>query len=325
VNGLDYSAAAIPGATIKAAGFDFVIRYVEDPAQWLGSKHIRPREYADLVQAGVKVWLVFEVGTGDMLAGHDAGAANARRALAGARWIGYPDDAPIFMACDMHLTAAQLPACLAYIDGAASVLGKARTGVYGFPELIAAAQDRAAWFWQCGHDPGPHGPAHLWQDNTTTTRVGGVACDINRLYRPLAAAQPAAPAAPSRRPGEDTAMLITTPPPADDKTPKSAWPTQRISFGFDPINGWGGRAAIKLHWTAPGGWVAEAKWWVRGGAPGGVGDANQPHSPVAIPLDGVAERFVGLGWELYPPEHADELEVVVAAPGGLHIFPVYER
>ena len=58
---------------------------------------------------------------------------------------------------------------------------------------------------------------------------------------------------------------------------------------------------------------------------GGVGSPNAPHSPVGISLGGQQERFVGLGWELVPPECADELDLIIAAPGGVHIFPVYER
>jgi CubicO group peptidase (beta-lactamase class C family) len=121
---------------------------------------------------------------------------------------------------------------------------------------------------------------------------------------------------------EDSEMYVETAAPGAG-TAKRDWPTRRVSLGFDPRGGWGGQLAVKLHWGAPGGWVHEAKWWVRGGT--GVGIPNQPHSPVAINVNGVAERYVGLGWELYPPERADELEVVISAPGGCHIFPFYEK
>lgn len=186
VQGLDYSAGVIPGATIKAAGYQFVIRYVDDPAAGLNAKHIRPGEYRDLVAAGVDVFLVFEVGTADMLAGHDAGVAHATRAKAGADWIGYPPDRPIFMACDMHLNPAQITSALAYIDGAVSVLGDA-CGVYGFWELVDAciAQGKGRWFWQCGISPDPTDAVHLWQRNDRTVTVGGISCDVNELRIPL--------------------------------------------------------------------------------------------------------------------------------------------
>jgi hypothetical protein len=185
MTGLDYSAATIPGATIKAAGHGFVIRYVEDPKQWLGSKHIRPAEYTDLIGAGLEVFLVFEVGVDDMLAGQAAGVANATRARAGATWIGYPPDNPIFMACDMHLTTPQVATALEYIDGASTILGDS-LGVYGFVELItAAANGSAQYFWQCGHQP-TTGAVHVWQRNDIGfVTVGGVECDTNELYLPM--------------------------------------------------------------------------------------------------------------------------------------------
>lgn len=125
-----------------------------------------------------------------------------------------------------------------------------------------------------------------------------------------------------RRIGEDSEMHIITPAPPEGAAKKN-WPQQRLSFGFDPTNGWGGRGVIKLHWGSPGGWVQDALWWVRPGA--GVGIPNAPHAPVGINLAGQQERYVGLGWELSPPVCADELELLIAAPGGVHIFATYEH
>jgi Domain of unknown function (DUF1906) len=182
MTGLDYSAGTIPGAAIKAAGYQFVVRYVEDPKQWLGSKHIRPAEYVDLIGAGLEVFLVFEIGVDDMLGGYAAGVANATRAQAGATWIGYPPAYPIFMACDMHLTTPQIATALEYIAGAATVLGDS-LGVYGFVELIdAAANGPATYLWQCGHRPTGDN-VHVWQRNDIGfASVGGIECDTNELY-----------------------------------------------------------------------------------------------------------------------------------------------
>lgn len=189
MQGLDYSAGAIPGAAIRQAGYGFVIRYVDDPAVGLGSKHITPQEYRDLVGAGVQVLLVFEVDTGDALGGYNQGVSNAQRARKGADWIGYPQGAPIFMACDMHLTGPQVDTAMRYLDGARSVLGSA-TGCYGFWEDVdtSITQHNADWFWQCGIKPADSDPVHIWQRNDTApVTVGGVSCDINELLRPIGA------------------------------------------------------------------------------------------------------------------------------------------
>ena len=129
------------------------------------------------------------------------------------------------------------------------------------------------------------------------------------------------PVAARRTVTEDETMYIRT--AAGTGVRKQAWPIERVSFGFDPPGGWGGRMGLKLHWGAPGGWVHEAKWWVRPGT--GIGEANKPHDPVPIDLSGVAERYVGLGWELFPPGRAYQSLGARPAPGGVHIFPVYER
>lgn len=122
---------------------------------------------------------------------------------------------------------------------------------------------------------------------------------------------------------EDQTMHIVTAPATG--TRKQDWRTERVSFGFDPPGGWGGRVVLNLHFGFPGGWVHEAKWWVRGGT--GVGEVNKPHTPVPVNFAQVAgqERNGGMGWQLSPPARADELEILLSAPGGVHMFPVYER
>lgn len=201
ITGLDYSAGRIAGAAIKAAGYDFAIRYVEDPARQLWTKHLRPDEYRDLIGAGVHVWAVFEVDTTDALGGFAQGTANARRALAGAAWVGYPADQPIFFCSDRHLSSGEVLTALAYLDGAAAVLGRDRVGAYGFFEFIdaAIAGNHAAAYWQCGIRPAATGPVHLWQRNDTSTTVGGIGCDINVMMHPLAPLPPQPAAPPPQR------------------------------------------------------------------------------------------------------------------------------
>jgi Rv2525c-like, glycoside hydrolase-like domain/Putative peptidoglycan binding domain len=103
------------------------------------------------------VLLVAENGTHDPAAGHEGGVAMARRALADARSIGYPDGLPIFFCADAWLAENHIPVATAmsYLDGAASVVGRKRTGAYGFRDFVEAARagHHATWLWLCGAPP----------------------------------------------------------------------------------------------------------------------------------------------------------------------------
>jgi hypothetical protein len=220
--GLDYSGGQIlPASAITTAGHSFVIRYVDDPALGLSGKHINQAEYAVLRAAGVTVWLVFEKDTTDITGGGPEGVAHAERAVAGARWLGYPAGQPIFFACDEHIAAAQIATGMAYLDGAASVLaGTWLLGAYGFPEFIQAAQagGHAQVFWQCGHDPGTGAGVHLWQRNDLATApvIGGVPCDIDMMYLPPPTLPvlplPGVPAASTTSSGDNVILLDWTAP-----------------------------------------------------------------------------------------------------------------
>lgn len=203
MRGLDYSAGRISGAAIRAAGYDFVVRYVDQPSN-TNRKLIRPDEYRDLLEHGVKVWLVFEQWTTDALGGFKQGVAYARRALAGADALGYKGI--IFFCSDMHLTREQIPTALGYLDGAASVIGRERVGAYGFWEFLDAAipLGKASAYWQAGIRPAPNDPKQIWQNNNMLggVRVGGVQCDVNELLRPMP--EPGTPPAPPPAPPTPT-------------------------------------------------------------------------------------------------------------------------
>lgn len=140
--------------------------------------------------------------------------------------------------------------------------------------------------------------------------------------RELTSPLPQAPA--PRRPLEDQTMRIETPHPTDWAAPKTDWPASWISFGLDPAGGWGGAGIVKVTVSAPGGWIHEAKWWRRPGT--GVGQPNRSHEPVSIaPIPGGNERFQGYQLELAIPDRADELELLVAAPGGAHFAAYYQH
>lgn len=188
----DYSAAKLTGAALRGAGFTGAVRYIDSPANWR-TKHTNVAEYQSLRAAGLDVLLVIESSTSDADGGFAAGVDRARRALDGANALGYPGDKPIFFCNDR--TSVNVASWRAYLDGAASVLGIGRTGAYGFANAMDAAVGHASFFWQCGRQADVRPFVHLYQWNNGNTKVAGVTCDINYLYRPLGpVATPAAPA-----------------------------------------------------------------------------------------------------------------------------------
>lgn len=186
---VDYSAGRPGGAALKAAGVNGAIRYVSAGSS---GKLITAAEYSDLTIHGIQVLLVYELGTTDALGGYTAGAAHAQAALSTARAYGIPDTVGIAAASDMHLTAAQVPTAVQYVQGFASVLGVARTGAYGFAEMVDAvhAANAAGWYWKCGSAPTTAEAAwvNFWQRNagTTTQVINGVTCDLNDQINPIA-------------------------------------------------------------------------------------------------------------------------------------------
>ncbi|MEC3974727.1 glycoside hydrolase domain-containing protein [Amycolatopsis sp. H20-H5] len=193
---IDYSAKRLSAATIKATAVGpqgehptGVIRYLDAPAQ-LQTKHTNVQEYTDLVRSGLAMQaMYFEVGRNDPLSGYAGGQANARRALAGASWLGF--DGVILFCCDRWMYAAPgnpaIPPSVwqAYLDGAVSVLGRNRTGAYGFADAIDAAVGHVDFFVQCGARSAVRPFVHGWQDNNTQPVVDGIKTDRVLIFKPF--------------------------------------------------------------------------------------------------------------------------------------------
>jgi hypothetical protein len=178
---LDYSAAKISGATIKDAGYTGVIRYIDSP-DMLATKHTTRHEYRDHLAAGLTVLLVMQTTTTASDGGFPTGQKHAKRALAGANHLGYPG--PIFFTNDR----VELPnpaTWRAYLDGAASVLGIGRVGAYGFRNAMDVAIGHASYFWQAGRRRDVAAHTHIWQDNNTQVKVGGITCDRNLILKDI--------------------------------------------------------------------------------------------------------------------------------------------
>lgn len=183
--GLDYSAGRPGGAAIRAAGFDFVVRYLSDGGPSLPGKLLTPVEAADLRAHGISIVSNWETTANRMLDGYGAGVYDARRALAQVLACGGRVDRPIYFSVDFDATPADQVPIDNYLRGAATVIGAANVGIYGgyWPLNRALRNGTAAWAWQTG----------AWSGNNVETRrhihqrigtvyVRGVACDVNEAF-----------------------------------------------------------------------------------------------------------------------------------------------
>ena len=184
IKGVDYSWDKPQVSALKAAGIKFACRYLSpDP-----SKNLTRAEAAALLGAGISIVVVWESTAGRIRDGYSAGLQDATAAIGQARSCGLTDPIVIYFACDYDSTASDQPAINAYLDGAAQVLGRDFTGLYGGYWAIsrARAAGKAVWYWgtyawsgnmwaTCGWLP------HIMQAIGTTS-FGGVDTDIDTAY-----------------------------------------------------------------------------------------------------------------------------------------------
>lgn len=176
MNGIDYSWARPGGAAIKAAGFQFAMRYVPYPGDQ--GKGLTPAELADLQANGIAVGMVFESTGNRMLEGEAAGRADASTCLSAQLFLGIPNDRPFYFAVDWDArTPQEYEKIDAYLRGAAAVLGAERVGVYGGWEVIdhCYRNQTARWYWQTYAWSGgrEHPQNHVYQYENGQTLNGG--------------------------------------------------------------------------------------------------------------------------------------------------------
>jgi hypothetical protein len=148
--GVDFSWARPGGAAIRAAGFEFVVRYCPYPGDQ--GKGLTREEIADYRANGLAIAMVFESTAGRAAStnGYANGAEDAQQCEESVAALRFPSHLPIYFAVDFDAQPSQLPAIDDYLQGAASVLGLGRVGVYGSYRVVAHchAAGTAAWFWQ---------------------------------------------------------------------------------------------------------------------------------------------------------------------------------
>ena len=233
MQGIDYSWFRTSAASIKAAGFNFVCRYLSyDPG-----KNISAGEAQDLLNNDLGVILVWETTANRALSGRAAGVADANAALNQANAVGQPNFLPIYFACDWDATPAQQSAIDEYLRGAGQVLGPEWVGVYGGYWIVKRCFDNgsARWGWQTYAWSGGNieGRAHIYQYLNGGAFAGQA--DLNRSLKdnfgqwvkaapPAPAPLPVPPPAPEPIPVPTPAPVpvpepVPVPTPTPDPTP----------------------------------------------------------------------------------------------------------
>ncbi len=178
--GIDYAWGRPGVAALRGAGAGFVFRYLSHDST---GKNLTRGEANELTAAGIDIGVVWEDAADAALQGYGQGRADAQAALAQANACGMPSDRPIFFAVDFDANPGDQGAINAYLDGAAGVLGKGRTGIYGgyWPVSRALAGGHCTWAWQTYAWSGGlwDSRAQLQQYSNEHT-LNGVSIDYNR-------------------------------------------------------------------------------------------------------------------------------------------------
>jgi Rv2525c-like, glycoside hydrolase-like domain len=140
VKGCDYSWDRPDLDCLWDQGVRFIVRYgSRDP-----SKNLAPGELDAALDRGMSVAVVWQEGKTQMMRGYDGGVTDARDAKALFDGLGLAG-IPVHYSCDQEtsvLSSADLGKIDAYLDGAISVTGLARNGMYGDYNILRRQFDR---------------------------------------------------------------------------------------------------------------------------------------------------------------------------------------
>jgi Domain of unknown function (DUF1906) len=194
IQGVDYAWAPHPStAALKARNIKFACRYVGtgiDDAKMLTGGELRT-----LRAAGIDVVANVEGSEGGF-SSYANGQSWARRGMAWLEPLGFPAGRPIYFSADWDVTSGDWPDLKAALDGAASVIGRDRVGLYGGLYAIQQAQRTGAakWFWQTygwSTRKQPDGSYKVvWANGTHIQQyrngvsIDGADCDLNRAIQP---------------------------------------------------------------------------------------------------------------------------------------------
>ncbi|WP_433336097.1 DUF1906 domain-containing protein [Spirillospora sp. CA-294931] len=184
VFGVDYSWGRPGAEALKKAGVQFVCRYLSDDTT---GKNLTRAEAEELSAAGLWLIVVWESAADRALTGRAGGVSDAHEAALQAQALGMPADRPIYFAVDFDATSAQQPTINSYLDGAASVIGRRRVGLYaGYGPTKRTLDDgKAIWSWQTyAWSSGQWDPRAHIQQYSNEQRIADAPVDHNRATTP---------------------------------------------------------------------------------------------------------------------------------------------
>lgn len=145
--GVDYSWSRPNVGQLRAAGKEFVCRYIGRGSY---DKLLDNAEKNVLIANGMSIVSNCEGFEDDALNGYSQGVQDAQISANWRDRIGMPQQRPIYFSVDFDAQGYQMDVIGSYFDGAASVLGRAWVGVYGGYRTIEAMANmgKVGWYWQ---------------------------------------------------------------------------------------------------------------------------------------------------------------------------------
>lgn len=177
--GLDFAWSKPSVEAIKAGGYGFVCRYHSyDTA----GKNLTKAEADSYLANGILIVSNWEYTTDAALKGYTQGVQDATEGNRQQAACGGPP-APIYFSVDFDATEAQQSAINSYLQGAASVIGLSRVGVYGGYYVVKRCFDArvVTYGWQTFAWSGGQWDSRAQARQIDNgVNVGGADCDIDQ-------------------------------------------------------------------------------------------------------------------------------------------------
>lgn len=150
--GFDFAGMAGLDASLAQAMYDDGVRVVGRylfGQQYPNGKGLSAAEAQLYLNAGISIFLYYEVNSNDALGGQARGEQLGQQALAQAAALGVPQGTPIICCCDTGVTDAQANGVvMQFLQGFASQLPDYRIGIYGGANVMQACYNTDPDYWR---------------------------------------------------------------------------------------------------------------------------------------------------------------------------------